>query len=134
MSQFITRPMNSHLLSNKEPISPMRITELKQEEQELNSAICDPFPNENNITGDITKNDGNDEKDRVIPNEEADCSCIPNWLETMSKKYLCVSLVSIENTTNKVYNTVINHRVCINIKDGCDIISEISEEVVELRL
>jgi len=124
MSQFIPRPMNIREAARRAS-SPGRIKEIKEEEEALKD-MRDNFP---------VVNDGADDGE-IMYNEEIglEYSYIPGWLEKISRKYLCLSLVRIEQETLRMYNIVKNHQICTGIGLCCNIMSELSDDLIVNRI
>ena len=126
MSQFIPRPMNLRSSTVNEPDSPARIGELKKEDLVLKN-MYDTFPQKPVEEKSLLEKDG-----IIIGNEDIglEYSYTPDWLEEISRKYLCFSLVLIEHKTLHMYNIITNSRVCTCIRLCCDTLIEFGDEII----
>ena len=139
MSQFIPRPMNLRSSAVNEPNSPARIDELKKEDILLNNMknMCDTFPKKPVEEKKLVEDKESLEKDGTIMGNKdigLEYSYIPDWLEKISRKYLCVSLVLIEDKTLYMYNIISNHQVCSNIRLCCDTLVELGDDIIAQQI
>jgi len=124
MSNSIVHPMTLRSTTFRDVSSPT-MRRLKKKNKEMR----DKFPVEN-LNADVPIPTTIEAPSKLDDNY----SYIPVWLNNISHEYLYDSLAIIEKNISITCEAIIKHRICKGILTGCEVLSEISDELVENRV